>query len=508
MSVARELPGKAPRRARARRASGAVSRKRTIVHVTAEYYPHARTGGLAEAVAGLATYQARAGENVVVFVPLYPSVRQAEPDLSPLSEPQMVVIGELFDEVRFFGLANPSPGPRLIFIDAPRYFAREGLYGEHGADYPDNHRRFALFARAALDGVRQFVTGPVLLHAHDWHSALLPLYLRAYRALGSESNRTPVVLSVHNAGYQGHFPLAVIEELGLLWDAVPLDRVEWYGQLNMLKAGLTTCDLAVTVSPTHAGELCTPEGGFGLDHTFRELGPRLIGICNGIDTDVWNPEHDPQIAAHFSRASLAGKAACKEALQRTFGMTPRPDVPLIGMAARLVKQKGFDIVLKSRRAWSSELQFIFLGMGEPWYQAALSELAAARPQEVVVEFGFTDALEHRLIAGADIVLMPSLYEPCGLTQMRAQRYGAPVIGRLVGGIGDTVEDDATGFLFGAFDEFALDEAIDRAVTLFADHPAWHRMMKRAMARDFGWEAQAALYDDAYRSAEQIASMAE
>ena len=193
-------------------------------------------------------------------------------------------------------------------------------------------------------------------------------------------------------------------------------------------------------------------------------------------------------------------------MQRTFGMTARPDVPLIsGVAGAPGETEGFDIVLKSRRAWSSELQFIFLGMGEPWYQAALSELAAARPQEVVVEFGFTDALEHRLIAGADIVLMPSLYEPCGLTQMRAQRYGTPVIGRLVGGIGDTVEDDATGCLFGSFDEFALDEAIDRAVDRFTDRAAWTRMMKRAMARDFGWKVQAERYDDAYRSAEQVAS---
>jgi starch synthase len=441
---------------------------------------------------------------VVVFLPLYPSVRQTAPDLTPLSEPQMVVVGELFDEVRFFGELAPQPGPRLIFVDAPRYFAREGLYGEHGADYPDNHRRFALFAKASLDGVKQFITGPVLLHAHDWHTALVSVYLHAYRALGAESARTPVVLSVHNAGYQGHFPLSVLEELGLLWDAVPQESLEWYGQFNMLKSGLTTCDVSVTVSPTHAGELRTPEGGFGLDQTFRDLGPRLIGICNGIDTDAWNPEHDPQIAAPFSRTKLAGKAVCKEALQRTFGLTPRQDVPLIGMAARLVKQKGFDIVLRSQRARNSDLQFIFLGMGEPWYQAALSELAALRPQEIVVEFGFTDALEHRLIAGADIVLMPSLYEPCGLTQMRAQRYGAPVIGRLVGGIGDTVEDDATGFLFESFDEFALDAAIDRAVARFSDRDAWTSMMQRAMARDFGWKRQAALYDDVYRKAVAIA----
>jgi starch synthase len=494
-----QLDAPRPRRVRA------AARKRAIVHVTAEYFPYARTGGLAEAVAGLANFQARAGERVVVFVPLYPSVRQSAPDLRPLSDPQVVVVGELFEEVRFFGEAEPAAGPRLIFVDAPRFFAREGLYGAQGTDYADNHRRFALFARAALDGARQFVPGPILLHAHDWHTAFVPVYLRAYGLPGEDAQRTPVVLSVHNAGYQGHFPLSVIEELGLMWDRVPLDQLEWYGRLNMLKGGLATCNVAVTVSPTHADELRTVEGGFGLDDSFRSLGPRLVGVCNGIDTVNWDPETDPEITARYSRTDLAGKVACKGALQRTFGLPQRPDVPLIVMSARLVKQKGFDIVVRSQRVRTADLQFVFLGMGEPWYHAAVSELAASRPSEIAVEFGFTDALEHRLIAGADLVLMPSLYEPCGLTQMRAQRYGAPVIARLVGGLRDTIDDDETGFMFQNFDEASLDAAIDRAVARFADRPAWTRMMKRAMSRDFSWTKAAAMYARAYRDAERLAN---
>jgi starch synthase len=312
-----------------------------------------------------------------------------------------------------------------------------------------------------------------------------------------------VVLSVHNAGYQGHFPLTVLEELGLMWDSVPIEQLEWYGQLNMLKGGLAKCDVAVTVSPTHADELRTVEGGFGLDDTFRALGPRLVGVCNGIDTVNWDPEKDPEITAPYSRADLAGKVACKDALQRTFGLSQRPEVPLIVMSARLVKQKGFDIVLRSQRVRTADLQFVFLGMGEPWYHSALSELAAGRPGEIAVEFGFTDALEHRLIAGADLVLMPSLYEPCGLTQMRAQRYGAPVIARLVGGLRDTIDDGETGFMFGNFDEASLDEAIDRAVARFADRASWTRMMRRAMARDFGWTKPAAMYARAYREASRL-----
>jgi starch synthase len=474
------------------------------VHITAEYYPYARTGGLAEAVAGLATYQAQAGQRVVVFLPLYSSVREVAPDLAPRGEPVRVVLGSRQEEVRFFSEANPAPGPELIFVDAPVHFARAGLYGELGTDYPDNHRRFALFSRAALEGARQFVPEPMLLHAHDWHTALVPVYLHVQDGAGAALGPTPVVLSVHNAGYQGHFPPSVMQELGLPWEFWRLDRLEWYGQLNMLKGGLTTCNVAVTVSPTHAEELRTVEGGFGLDDTFRELGTRLLGICNGIDQRVWDPATDTGIPATYSRSDFAGKAVCKDALQRTLGLPRRADVPLIAMTARLVKQKGFDIVLQSRRVRELDAQFVFLGTGEPWYHAALADLVRERPQAVAVEFGFTDLLEHRLIAGADMLLMPSLYEPCGLTQLRAQRYGALVIGRRVGGIRDTVEDGRTGFLFDAFDEAALDAAFDRAVACFADRRSWAKMVRRAMAMDFGWERSAALYAEAYRSAERLA----
>ncbi|MFI5311411.1 MAG: glycogen synthase [Gemmatimonadales bacterium] len=504
MTKAGAPPTAARRRAKgARRAASTSPPGRTIVHVTAEYHPYARTGGLAEAVAGLATFQARAGHRVVVFLPLYSSVREVAPDLEPLGEPVRVVLGDRLEEVRFFSEARPSLGPEMIFVDAPVHFARAGLYGELGTDYPDNHRRFALFSRAALEGVRQLIAEPVLMHAHDWHSALVPVYMHVHAGTAAGIEPAPVVLSVHNAGYQGHFPQAAMQELGLPWELWRLDRLEWYGHLNMLKGGLTMCDVAVTVSPTHAEELRTVEGGFGLDDTFRQLGSRLVGICNGIDQGVWDPATDTAISAHYARTDLAGKAACKDALQRTLGLPRRTDVPLIAMTARLVKQKGFDIILTSRRVRELDAQFVFLGTGEPWYHAALADLVRERPQAVAVEFGFTDILEHRLIAGADILLMPSLYEPCGLTQMRAQRYGALVIGRRVGGIRDTVEDGSTGFLFDAFDASALDAAFDRAVACFADRKAWARMVRCAMEMDFGWERSAALYGEAYRAAERL-----
>ncbi|HEY5220441.1 MAG TPA: glycogen/starch synthase, partial [Gemmatimonadaceae bacterium] len=464
-------------------------------------YPYARTGGLAEAVAGLATFQARDGNRVVVFMPLYALVREAAPDLEPLGPAQTLAIGPRMEEVRFFQARHANDGgPEVIFVDAPAYFKRAGLYGELGADYPDNDRRFALFARAALEGILQFVPGPVLIHAHDWHTALAAVYTRTYAALQERFASDPIVVSVHNAGYQGHFPESAMDDLGLPWELWTLDYLEWYGKLNVLKGGLKFCDMAVTVSPTHARELCTPEGGFGLHHTFQALGDRLVGITNGIDQRVWDPAKDDQIAAHYSCADVSGKAACKAVLQRSLGLPERTDTPLFGMTGRLVKQKGFDIVLASERVRRFDAQFVFLGEGEPGYRSALAALAAERRDAVAVEFAFTDILEHRLMAGSDVVLMPSLYEPCGLTQLRAQRYGAPVVGRRVGGIHDTVQDDLTGFLFDDFTPEALDGAIDRALARAADERAWHAMMRRAMESDFGWERAAKSYGQVYAQA--------
>ncbi len=478
---------------------------RTIVHLTAEYYPYARTGGLAEAVAGLASFQARGGDRVVVFMPLYSLVREVAPDLEPLGPVCTVAVGPRLEEVRFFSGGQLPRGPQVIFVDAPEYFKRAGLYGEHGADYPDNDRRFALFARAALEGIVQFVPGPVLVHAHDWHTALAPVYARTYDALAERFAGTPFVVSVHNAGYQGHFPESAMADLGLPWELWTLDGLEWYGKLNVLKGGLNFCDMAVTVSPTHARELCTPEGGFGLHHIFQQLGDRLVGIINGIDQRVWNPATDGYIAAHYSRDDLTGKAACKAALQHSFGLAERPKVPLFGMTGRLVKQKGFDLILESARVRSYDAQFVFLGEGEPGYRAALSALSAERRDAVAVDFAFTDVLEHRLMAGSDVVLMPSLYEPCGLTQLRAQHYGAPVVGRRVGGISDTVQDDVTGFLFDDFTAAALDAAIDRALARRANRRAWTATMRRAMASDFGWERAADAYGRVYAEAQRLAA---
>ncbi len=472
----------------------------TVVHVTAEYFPYARTGGLAEAVSGLAAFQEAAGLNVAAILPLYRTVRDFEPDLEPIGPPFLVPVGPRNEEARIFRVAGRTPGPQVYFIEHREFFNRPGIYGENAVDYPDNFRRFAFFALATLAALPRLVSGPLLLHAHDWHTALVPVYLRTTFAAEPHAQTASTVLSVHNPGYQGHFPPDVVPEIGLPWTLYNWRQLEWHGKLNLLKGGLVFTDFTTTVSPTQAQELRTPGGGFGLHDVFQDLGDRLVGVLNGIDQHLWNPADDPQITSPYADEHLDGKKKCKAALQRSFGLPQRRRTPLFGMTGRLVTQKGLDLVLDARRLLSSGAQFVFLGTGEPRYEQALVDLARAAPDQIAVQLDFTDRLEHRLMAGADIFLMPSLYEPCGLTQMRAQRYGSPPIVRNVGGLADTVEDRVTGFCFGAYTADALEEAGLRAIKSYGDTATWIAMMRRGMARDFSWERSVATYIDVYRRA--------
>ncbi len=470
----------------------------SVVHITAEYYPYARTGGLAEAVSGLANFQRAAGVNVAAILPLYRTVRDVDPDLEPVGQPFMVPMGSHSEEARVFRVSGPTTGgAQVFFIEHLDYFNRPGIYGENAVDYPDNARRFAFFAQAAVIALPRLVPGPVLLHAHDWHTALSLVYLRA---AGTSSRLMSTVLSVHNPGYQGHFPPEVMTQIGLPWELYNWRQLEWYGKVNFLKGGLAFADFVTTVSPTQAEELRTPGGGFGLHDMFIWLDDRLVGVLNGIDRRAWDPANDPQITAQYSAQSLEGKRRCKAALQRSFGLPQRRKVPLFGMTGRMVTQKGLDLILQSTELLAMDAQFVFLGSGEAKYETALVDLASSAPDRVGVQLDFTDRLEHRLMAGADLFLMPSLYEPCGLTQMRAQRYGSPPIVRHVGGLADTVDDEITGFAFDPYTVDAFQEATFRALDTF-NHPArWQGIMRQGMARDFSWERSVATYLDVYRRA--------
>jgi starch synthase len=473
-----------------------------VVHLAAELAPFARTGGLGEAVAGLARYQAAAGVPTMVIMPLYASVRRVAMDLAPVSPPFRVQVGPRSEEARVYRLIGTPSGPaanapRVFFISHPEYFERSGIYGENGADYPDNAQRYAFFVMAALTALPHLAPAPLVINAHDWHTALAPVYLRTHFANDPYYRHVASVLTVHNAGYQGHFAPEVLPELGLSRDLYNWRQLEWYDRVNLLKGGLVFCDAATTVSPTHAHELRTARGGFGLHGVFTSLRDRFVGIVNGIDQNAWNPETDPNISFHYSAENLSGKRRCRVALQRTFGLAPRARVPIFALTARLVGQKGLDLILGDPGYFALDAQFVFLGAGESRYEAALTEIAERAPSRIAVELNFSERLEHRLLAGADMCLMPSHYEPCGLTQMRAQRYGTIPVARRVGGLSDTIEDGVTGFLF---DDYTTDDfmtAAVRAVEQFSDPPAWQGMMREAMTRDFGWERSAAKYLQVY-----------
>jgi starch synthase len=472
----------------------------SVVHLTAEYFPYARMGGLAEAVSGLAGFQKAAGVNVAAILPLYRTVRDEAPDLEPVGAPFVVPIGGRSEEARLFKVARRGAGPQVYFLEHLDYFNRPGIYGENAVDYPDNARRFAFFALAAVSALPRIASGPILLHAHDWHTALAPVYLRTVLAGEPYTADVASVVSVHNPGYQGHFGPEVMPEIGLPWALFNFEQLEWYGKTNFLKGGLVFSDLVTTVSPTQAAELRTPGGGFGLHDVFVSLGDRLVGVLNGIDQRVWDPALDGQITAKYSAEKLDGKRRCKAALQRSFGLPQRRRVPLFGMTGRMVTQKGLDLILQSRELFALDAQFVFLGSGELRYERALVDLASAAPNRIGVQFDFTDRLEHRLMAGADIFLMPSLYEPCGLTQMRAQRYGAPPIVRRVGGLADTVAEEVTGFVFDPYTPEAFQAAAFRALRRFAQQDQWQEMMRQGMACDFSWERSAHTYLDVYQRA--------
>jgi starch synthase len=475
----------------------------SVVHVTAEYYPYARTGGLAEAVSGLARFQANAGTNVAAILPLYRTVRDVDPDLEPVGQPFLVPMGSHSEEARVFRVAGPMTGPQVYFIEHLEYFNRPGIYGESAIDYPDNARRFAFFALAAVTALPRLMQGPLVLHAHDWHTALALVYLRT-TASERFSRAVTAVLSVHNPGYQGHFPPDVMPAIGLPWELYNWRQLEWYGKVNFLKGGLAFADSVTTVSPTQAEELRTPGGGFGLHDMFIWLGDRLVGVLNGIDQHAWNPRADSQITASYSAENLEGKRRCKAALQRSFGLPQRRRVPLFGMTGRMVTQKGLDLILQSDDLLALDAQFVFLGSGEKQYETALVELASSAPDRVGVQLDFTDRLEHRLMAGADLFLMPSLYEPCGLTQMRAQLYGSPPIVRDVGGLADTVDDEVTGFSFAPYTPEAFQSATFRALERFNHPTKWRAIMREGMGRDFSWERSVATYLDVYRRALALA----
>jgi starch synthase len=471
-----------------------------VVHVVAEYAPYAHSGGLADAVAGLSRLQAAAGVPTAVVMPLHRSVRHAARDLVPVGRRFTVQFGPHLESARLLRVPGSPREPRIFFIEHDGFFDRPGLYGAAGADFDDNGLRFAFFAQAALAALPRISAAPLVVHAHDWHAALVPVYLRTLLAGDPFYDRVRAVLTIHNAAFQGHFPEAILAAIGLPAALYDWRLLEWYGRVNFLKGGMAFADFVTTVSPTHARELLTPEGGFGLHDAFAALGDRLAGIVNGIDVVEWDPATDPNLTANFSANDLTGKRRCKAALQRAFGLPQRYNVPLVGMTARLVAQKGLDLLIGDPALFAGGAQFVFAGRGEGRYETALVEIAAGSHQRVGMRLGWSDRVARRIMAGADIFLVPSLYEPCGLTQMTSQRYGTIPVARRVGGLADTIEDGVTGFLFDEYTPAAFRATLEQALETYRAPGRWAWLVEHAIERDFSWDRSAAEYAVVYRHA--------
>jgi starch synthase len=451
-----------------------------VLAVASEIYPLVKTGGLADVVGALPLALSHNNVATTTLVPGYPAVTAAIQDTEPQLE-----IGDLFGG-RARVLRSHVAKLDLLVLDAPHLFDRPGnpYTGPDGSEWPDNAFRFGALSWTAMQIGLGGIAGyrPDVIHAHDWHAALAMAYL-AYQ----DQRRPATVLTVHNLAYQGQFPADLLQRLRLPSHALSIDGVESYGNIGFLKAGLQFADRITTVSPTYAREIQAPDDGCGLDGLLRARSAVLTGIRNGIDVEVWNPETDTRIASRFSHTALSARAPNKTALQRRFGLNQEPDRLLCAVVSRLAWQKGLDLLADATPALVARgAQLAVLGSGEPELERRFTSLAHDCAGQVGCVLGHDEDLAHLIQAGADAILVPSRFEPCGLTQLCAMRYGAiPVVAK-VGGLADTVVDSATGIQFHPVTREALETALHRAADLWSDRDAWRAMQANAMQTDVSW----------------------
>ena len=461
--------------------------------ISSEAAPFAKTGGLADVVGALPAALRSCGDEVAVVIPRYRSIdlKNARRVWDNLA----VYLGAVSYPVSIYQAPAEYP---VYLVDCPPLFDRQGFYGESGTDYPDNHIRFAVFCRAALS-VARFLFRTDIFHCHDWQSGLVPAYLRTTFARDPTFLGCRTLFTIHNLGYQGLFPKTVMPEVALDPALYRPDGMEFFGQVSYLKAGIEFADAVSTVSPTYAREIQTPEFGFGMDVRLRARASVLSGILNGVDYADWSPSADAHIAARYSAQDLSGKAACKRQLLEEFGLPPAAiGRPLLGIVSRFTPQKGADILAEiAARIVAEDVYLVALGTGDAEYEDFFLRMQEEHPGRIAVRIGFDEVLAHRIEAGADIFLMPSRYEPCGLNQIYSLRYGTVPVVRATGGLDDTIEE-GTGFKFAEYSGDAFLEAVRAAVRAFEDQAAWRRMMLRGMAKDFSWKTSAAAYSELYR----------
>jgi len=479
-----------------------------ILMVTPEANPFARSGGLAEVISALSRALVKRGHQVMVVLPLYRQVREAGLPLTftgktltiPLSFKTLTA--EIFE-------TELAPGLHFYFIGQDVLYNRDGLYGTAYGDFEDNAERFIFFSRAVVEMVEALALEAEVCHCHEWQSGLVPVYCRTLYRDRPRLQRLPVVYTVHNVGFQGIFSAFDLPLTGLGWELLSPKALEFFGRINLMKGGLVFADLLSTVSHKYREEILTPEQGFGLEGVFQERAQDLFGIVVGVDYEKWDPARDPFLPAGYTPEDLSGKGRCKEALLRQFGLNLPAGAPLLGMTTRLYERKGIDLVEAILdELFSLEVGLVLQGTGEERHQYLLQEKALKYPDRFGLSLGFSEALAHQIIAGADIFLMPSRYEPCGLDQLYCLRYGTIPVVRATGGLDETItaynphSGEGSGFKFQDYTPEAFLAAIRQALALYGNQQAWQELMRRNMALDFSWDRVAPEYEHLYRLAQE------
>ena len=482
-----------------------------ILMVSAEAVPFAKTGGLADMVSALAIQLANMGHDVKIVIPRYYKIDRKK--LEPLPGPMAIAAGTMETWSAVYKTSMPGCEKLPVyFIDHEQCFGRDGIYGVPSeTDFHDNPYRFAVLCHGAFQLCRKLQWFPDIIHAHDWSACLAPVILKHIcRYAGFE--KTASVLTIHNQGYQGQYGKDKFPALGVDWGLYYGAGFEHDGGMNFLQAGVSSADMITTVSPTYANEIQTPDGGFGMDGLLRVRHDVVRGILNGADVTYWNPEKDRKIPAQFSVRNLSGKAVCKEALQRQFGLEVNPNIPLFSMVTRLVDQKGIGDVFGRMHGSmfamcrDMKIQFVVLGSGEAWCENEISSLQSKLPN-FRAYIGYNESLSHLIEAGSDFFLMPSKYEPCGLNQIYSMLYGTLPIVRRTGGLADTVQNynqdtgDGTGFVFDQLSPSSIYNTVGWATWAYYNrHDDIVKMQKRGMVQNFGWDIAAQSYLDVYREA--------
>ena len=470
--------------------------------VSSEALPFAKTGGLADVVGALPRALVRLGHEVDVVMPRYRGIGGEHVGRISVALGTQITDSDVY--------ATVADGVRTVFIDHRAYYDRDYLYGTAGRDYADNPERFAYLCQAALNWAISTGRAYDIVHGHDWQAGLVPVILGQMFRTHASLNRLPSVFTIHNLAYQGIFDVSWLPRLGLGWDLMRIDALEYWGRISFLKAGIVFSKLITTVSPRYAQEIQTPDSGFGFDGILRQRSADLVGILNGIDYDQWDPARDPNLPVPYSASNLEGKAVAKRRVLETFGLPTTDDVlrrPLIGMISRLVDQKGFDLLAQL----SDELprmgaSIVLLGTGERRYEDLWLGLAARYPEVVGARIGFDEGLAHLIEGGADLFLMPSRFEPCGLNQMYSLRYGTVPIVRATGGLFDTVRNydsqarTGNGFSFVDYTAQALYGTLTWALGVFEDRDVWRRIQVEGMRHDHSWDASAREYVKVYERA--------